>query len=849
MVLQVLVAHSGKKYELDCQGKTRVDVVQQALASLTAVPTQEQILLCKGNKLESAKTLGAYGLPSEQDDKRVFLYSKVALKTGSAPLSEGPPDEVQREVPIQPPAHLSGHPLDSASSPLIRALPFYERQFKFHLQQGQAIWAASQKRASICRRLVSEMHVQVLAIDSARESVDIHFDYISKAQAEFNNHFSRHHAEHSELLATFESEVDKLQKTALHPALRTTDRRSLLDCLPEGKLRSWSHGCERSHKHFEGKVSELSSLFNLLQRNVEELLMTGPDVEVAQLEEHLQDAQKYEEEETSILQSLSKDLCTVQRLVEETVTELSNTESMSSSIRPLDACAALDPMNELHTGSHLPQMEQCDAQLSKLVTYLSECKEVLSRNVHMQLQSISALQSKIRDLRYKQTAYKEVLERQVTAFMELKLARQVRPQYGACLHEIARRRAYTQLYSEQAGHLAERMAQIRAKEVARREAFIKYQERFFPTEFLQSMGIYNLPPQCEVTLPSATQDPLMDVSTQELTAFALELQPASIRASAQHSSIQRSLTASPRPPTSPTPPSSAEEKSTSSVVEPEMYELDELHPSLTTSTPTGSRPKLGSSVLPGQAPGIIMGQTGSSKKTSESEVSEMKTEEDDVDSVDEGVGEAVKKNDAVSMSSDGTAHQMAETSNDSEAGGQDRLPTTLDRDEASEGPANVNEGAEVSTSSHQQQCETRNKDQSEQTSSSEQTQDVKQSSDENAAFHSLLAYLAESLSQLPKSKDCEKSGVTCEDLERSIEQGPGEMSYESKLEDALRGIHAIHLDAGDGNKEVTDSDKGFEDPADILPKLSKLPPEMAQVACKLVQSVADIISSSQSQDG
>jgi hypothetical protein len=40
-------------------------------------------------------------------------------------------------VPIEPAIHQKGHPLDTASSPLIRAMPFYERQFKFHLQKGQ----------------------------------------------------------------------------------------------------------------------------------------------------------------------------------------------------------------------------------------------------------------------------------------------------------------------------------------------------------------------------------------------------------------------------------------------------------------------------------------------------------------------------------------------------------------------------------------------------------------------------------------------------------------------------------------------------------------------------------------
>ncbi|KAK3239494.1 hypothetical protein CYMTET_50585 [Cymbomonas tetramitiformis] len=514
MVLQVLVAHTGKTFELDCQGHTRVEIVQQALASLTAVPPQDQILMCGGTKIDGARSLNAYGLPSDEGNKRVFLYNKMTLKPGCATPVHEAIEPILVEVPSEPSLHCSGHPLDSASSPLIRALPYYERQFKFHLMKGQAIWRASQARLDICRRMVSEMHVQVLAIDSARENVEVHFNYICKAQDEFIKNYSQQQIQHEELLANFDRDMEKMRSIELHPALRTSTRRTLIDCAPETKLRSWAVSCDKSHKSFASKVSELSSMFGLLQRNVEELLMTGPDVDVAQLEERLEDAQKYEEEETTILQSLSKDLGTVQKLVEDTVAQLSNA-SLSSSLRPVDACAALDPMNELHTTAHLPKIEESDTQLERLVVYFSECKVVLSRNVHTQLQSIAALQSKIRDLRYKLTAFKEVGTRQASAFLELRLVRHVPAQYHACLAEVVRRRAYAELYSDQAVQLAERMAHIRDKEIARREKFVKQQESYLPVELLQKMGLYSHPPPCEVTLGAGEQH-LLDISDQDL---------------------------------------------------------------------------------------------------------------------------------------------------------------------------------------------------------------------------------------------------------------------------------------------------------------------------------------------
>lgn len=46
--------------------------------------------------------------------------------------------------------------------------------------------------------------------------------------------------------------------------------------------------------------------------------------------------------------------------------------SLSSSLRPVDACAALDPMNELHVSTHLPKIEVRRINLSPVVTTPSE---------------------------------------------------------------------------------------------------------------------------------------------------------------------------------------------------------------------------------------------------------------------------------------------------------------------------------------------------------------------------------------------------------------------------------------------------------------------------------------------
>lgn len=96
-----------------------------------------------------------------------------------------------------------------------------------------------------------------------------------------------HLAQHAELLGSFERDLETLRGMELHAGLRAPERRTLLDCVPVAKLRAWFTSCEKSHASFATKVAELDAIFNNLKVNVEELFMTGPDVDVAQVRRRL----------------------------------------------------------------------------------------------------------------------------------------------------------------------------------------------------------------------------------------------------------------------------------------------------------------------------------------------------------------------------------------------------------------------------------------------------------------------------------------------------------------------------------------------------------------------------------
>ena len=260
--------------------------------------------------------------------------------------------------------------------------------------------------------------------------------------------------------------------------------------------------------------------------------MTGPDVDIAALEEELERAQTRLGEQASAIQRLDADLEAVRALVEDTVAELSEGGSESGSGSGLgtvlDKCAALHAVDDEHVKSILPAADAADTAMAALHEHCARCKDAMTACVHRQLQSISALQSKIRDMRNKQAAFGEIGQRQEAAFRELRVARRVPRAYRACLAEVARRAAHAKVFGAQARQLAERMARGRAKEATRREAFARTHERYLPQDVASALGLGAHPPRCEVTVVGAGADefPLVKVTDDDLRRAGAETRAA-----------------------------------------------------------------------------------------------------------------------------------------------------------------------------------------------------------------------------------------------------------------------------------------------------------------------------------
>ncbi|KAM1143020.1 hypothetical protein FF1_032020 [Malus domestica] len=512
--LLVHVAENGHSFELDCEDSTPVEAVMLYIESMAGINLNDQLVLCLDMKLEPQRPLSAYKLPA--DGLEVFIFNKARLQTNS-PL----PQPEQIEIldiadPQSPSASHDPHPLDDVSDPALKALPSYERQFRYHYHKGHAIYSCTQVKYENCERLLREQKVQERAVEVARGNLDQYYKMINQNYTEFMKRYSQQHRSHSDLLTNLGRDVEKLRSIKLHPALETATRKCLLDFVKEENLRKAGEICSSSHRQFENKVSQFKQMFSEVKRKVEELFSNRASLPIRNLEITIKEHQRYIHEQRSIMQSLSKDVNTVKKLVDDCLSC-----QLSSSLRPHDAVSALGPMYDVHDKNHLPRMQACDRVISKLLNFCKDKKNEMNVFLHRFMQKITYISYIIKDAKLQFPVFREAMVRQEDLFLDLKLVRGIGPAYRACLAEIVRRKASLKLYMGMAGQLAERLATKRETEVRRREEFLRAHSLYIPRDVLASMGLYDTPNQCDVNIaPFDTS--LLDIEISDIDRYAPE---------------------------------------------------------------------------------------------------------------------------------------------------------------------------------------------------------------------------------------------------------------------------------------------------------------------------------------
>ncbi|XP_076910787.1 autophagy-related protein 11-like [Bidens hawaiensis] len=515
--LLVHIAENGHSFELECDEYTLVESIQQYLESLSGIRLTDQLLLYLDLKLEPQNPLSAYKLPS--DDREIFVFNKSKMRSNSVPPGSEELELSENEYPDpQRPAASSHdpHPLDEAPDPALKALPSYERQFRYHYRLGDAIYRRTLVKYEMCNRFAREFGVQEKALEIARGNLDHFYKMILQNYMDFAKCYSQQQRTHSNLLVNFGRDLERLKSIKLIPMLQTSDRKCLLDFVKEDNLQKMVDDCSNSHRQFESKVGDFKQEFGELKQRTEHLFSSKASIFSKDLERTVSEHEHHINEQKSIMQALSKDVGLVKKLVDDCLTS-----QLSNSLRPHDAVSALGPMYEGHDKSYLPKMQDCERAISNLLIFCKNKKTEMNTFVHKYMQKIAYIQYTIKDVRYKFSVFTEALKRQNDQFEHLKVVRGIGPAYRACLAEIVRRKASMKLYMGMAGQLAERLATKRELEIRRREDFLKVNSLFIPRDILASMGLYDTPSTCNVNVAPFDTN-LLDIDISDLDSFAPE---------------------------------------------------------------------------------------------------------------------------------------------------------------------------------------------------------------------------------------------------------------------------------------------------------------------------------------
>ncbi|XP_022937559.1 autophagy-related protein 11 [Cucurbita moschata] len=512
--LLVHVSENGHSFQLDCYEGMLVEDVMRLIESVTGINCNDQFILSLDVRLESQRPLSVYKLPA--DDREVFLFDRSRLQSNALPPPPEQIDILDIAEPPSPSTSQDSHPLDDASDPALKALPSYEREFRYHYHKAHTIYSSTMMKFDYCERLLREQKVQERALEVAKGNLDQYFKMINQNYTDFMRRYSLQHRVHTDLLVNLGRDIEKLRSVKLHPALQTANCKCLLDFVKEDSLRKSAENCSSSHSQFENKVFQFKAMFNEVKRKVEDLFSSRASFSIKNLELNIKEHQRYIDEQKSIMQSLSKDVDTVKKLVDDCLSC-----QLSSSLRPHDAVSALGPMYDVHDKNHLPRMQACDRAVSKLLDVCKDKKIQMNNFLHHYMQKIAYNSYIIKDVKLQFPVFKEAMGRQEDLFMDLKLVRGIGPAYRACLSEVVRRKACMKLYMGMAGQMAERLARKREDEVRRREMFLTEHSGYFPRDVIESMGLNDMPNPCDVHI-TPYDDRLINVDISDLDHYAPE---------------------------------------------------------------------------------------------------------------------------------------------------------------------------------------------------------------------------------------------------------------------------------------------------------------------------------------
>jgi hypothetical protein len=420
----------------------------------------------------------------------------------------------------------------SETSSRLHRLVALERSLEHAAARVEATNAASTKRVNAAATLTRATRVRALAADAASASAETHLAAALAAHAEFMRRANERVRFQTDLLSTFEDDLETLQTTTLFfPSLEKTlpdderkqkkttrETKTLLDLVDVSRLREKRDAAKNAHDSFVAKLHALDSRVARLKQETELLFMTLPEVDVEALEAELESARDALRAQNAIVEEVRADAATARAIAARCVAALAessvstedsaetndskdskdskdsaetmadgrsaSTRLKTNQLLSAEEIDALSNADASHFSSSFARVAATDDVLAAFHAHCATCASAMDANARALLVKIAETQNEIAKLRDARFAFEEIADRTEKPFCFLFGACRALPKrHAACLAEKARRVAYADRLAARARRAADLFAADREEERERRDAFrktlVKTEERFF----------------------------------------------------------------------------------------------------------------------------------------------------------------------------------------------------------------------------------------------------------------------------------------------------------------------------------------------------------------------------------
>lgn len=481
----------------DLLTEINIMMLKSQINQLNGVELEDQILLYKDGdqykRLDSQLIIGIDELTVS--GQRIFLFNRRIFTDDTyhpVDVKLVPYEVSIPNISIETTSEFSQKLLESSiNSPLLKALPDYESQYKRNLEKGEVFHLATEQCFQSCRKAVEGYHSQLDARNACLSNLNDHFDVID---GEFNSTLEKckkQQQQHLKILDTFEEELLKLASLPLHPSLvdafinndsptsslsglnlDPNKGNTLLDCLPIDREREWYIQCQNCYLKVEENLSQLKIIFDGIftaLKQIEKVTITDDDSnnDDSMLMNIIQCMEQKLMQQDCISELRDDYQICSHKLTSFFYEDCSNNESdVVVLLRDLELRRRAQEMN-------LCKMEQrcSESMSSKRVIELSKSR--MNSKLFTFMKSLSQLQSEMQQFKRKIKLLKKYVGGSNEYFNHLKQVIDLPQAYEQLLLEILRRTEFNNFFNSEVTRDSTRIAGIRAEETKKREQFMR----------------------------------------------------------------------------------------------------------------------------------------------------------------------------------------------------------------------------------------------------------------------------------------------------------------------------------------------------------------------------------------